>query len=961
MYGFELIKKEYIREIDTEAILYRHKRTGAQLLSLINRDENKVFGITFRTPPSDSTGLPHIMEHSVLCGSRKYPLKEPFVELLKGSLKTFLNAFTYPDKTCYPVASQNVKDFYNLIDVYLDAVFYPRLLKYTFQQEGWHYELSSPDSPLTIKGIVYSEMKGAYSSADEILNDLSMRSLFPDTVYRYDAGGDPKEIPNLTYERFLEFHKKFYHPSNSFIYFYGDDDPEKRLSYIDEFIKDFREKKIDSEIPSQPYIGKPRYIEKPFMSEKEKGMITVNWLLPDTFSQKERLSFMILEQILIGMPGSPLRKSLIESGLGEDIAGVGLEKEIKHLFFSVGLKGVFPEDMKKVEEVVFDTLKRLVKDGIDPDTVDAALNTVEFRLRENNTGRFPRGLSLMLRALSFWIYGGDPIKAISFENDLKLIKEEVKREKDYFERMIKRHFLENMHRTVLMLKPDPRLKEKEEEEERRRLERIKRGMKKEDLERIIKEAEELKRYQQKPDPPEAISKIPVLSLDDIEKQNRKIPIEVEEKGSVKIIWHEIFTNGIFYIDIGFDLHNLEEDLLQYVPILGRAFVEVGTKKEDFVKLSQRIGQKTGGIVPHVFIFPVLGKKRSASFLFLRGKALSSKTKDLIEILKEILLFPKFENKDRLLQILLEEKAGYEKKLIPSGHEILSIRLNSNFDESGWLEERLKGISYLFFVRGLIKEVEKDWESVLSKIDSAYRSLITQKGMVINITASERDIRENMHLIYELIELFPKREKKEERWSMEKIPEFELLLIPSKINFVGKAINLYDLGYEFHGSALVITKFLRNSFLWDKVRVQGGAYGAFCIFDRISGTLDLVSYRDPNIDATIKVFDSASDFLRSVSLEKREIKRSIISTIADIDAPLLPDAKGFTSMRYYLTGETEQLRQKMREEVLGTEEKHFRKFADFLDYMKDKGILKITTSEESAKMFFPEKPNILRVL
>ena len=961
--GFELIGEKEIKEIDTTARLYVHKKTGARLLSLCNNDENKVFGITFRTPPSDSTGVPHILEHSVLCGSRKYPVKEPFVELLKGSMSTFLNAFTYPDKTCYPVASQNLKDFYNLIDVYLDAVFYPKLTRYIFQQEGWHYSLDSLDSPLRIKGIVYSEMKGAYSSADNLLEEYSLRSLFPDTVYKYDAGGDPKEIPNLTYEEFKRFHSRFYHPSNAFIWFYGDDDPDKRLDYIDNFLNPFEKKEIDSVIPSQPFISEQRYITKTFMVDKGqelKGMTTVNWLLPDSIDQRLKISFMILEHILLGMPGSPLRKALIESGLGEDIAGVGLERDLRHLFFSTGLKGVDLKDMGKVEGLIFDTLSRLVKEGIDPDTVEAAVNTIEFRLRENNTGRFPKGLTLMLRTLQFWIYDKDPFSAISFESELDSIKDELRKKKGYFESMIGDYFLNNMHRTVLIMKPDPEMKEREEKEERKRLDEIKSRMSIEQLKRIMDDEKELKRIQQAKDSPEALARIPVLRLEDVDKKNKEIPIEVIKKGETEILYHDIFTNGIFYLDVGFDLHGLDQVSLAYVPLIGKALIEMGTKKSDFVKLGQRIGQKTGGIRPHILITQIRNEDRCVAKLFLRAKALSDGVPEMLEIMKEIILFPEFQNRDRFLQILLEEKARYEKNLIPMGHEILRTRLSYHFSESGWGNELTTGISYLFFLRKLTERVKKDWEGVLHEIQQVYDRIIKRNGMILNITAPQKDVSIHKKGVYELIDAIPEDEAEPMTWKGSGIPEFEGLSISARINFVGKGASLYGLGYKFHGSSLVITKYIRNTWLWDRIRVQGGAYGSFCIFDRLSGSICFVSYRDPNILETIDAFDGSSEFLKNIELDQRELQKGIIRTIADIDAPLFPDAKGFASMRYYLTKDTDEARQQMRDDILSTGIHHFREFAEVLRMVKERGIIKIMAPLDILKKAGKELPKELEI-
>jgi Zn-dependent M16 (insulinase) family peptidase len=453
IHGFERVRVQGIPELGTRAELFRHVKTGAELLSLMNDDENKVFGITFRTPPNDSTGLPHILEHSVLCGSRKYPVKEPFVELLKGSLKTFLNAMTYPDKTCYPVASQNVQDFYNLIDVYLDAVFYPRITPFVLRQEGWHLEAEEGGQNLIYRGVVFSEMKGAYSSPDNLLAEYSRRSLFPDNAYGLDAGGDPREIPSLTYEQFRAFHQKYYHPSNARIYFYGDDDPETRLSLADGYLRDFEAISIDSGITLQPPFREPRRLVRPFAAgdgaQASKGMVTVNWLLEESTNRELNLTLHMLEYILLGMPGSPLRKALMDSGYGEDLAGQGLEGELRQMCFSTGLKGVEPGHEDRIESLILETLSRLHREGIDPHTIEAAVNSLEFALRENNTGSYPRGLALMLRALTTWLYGEDPLALVAFEEPLEKVKARIAEERGLFEGMIERFFLKNPHRTLL--------------------------------------------------------------------------------------------------------------------------------------------------------------------------------------------------------------------------------------------------------------------------------------------------------------------------------------------------------------------------------------------------------------------------------------------------------------------------------------------------------------------------------
>ncbi|OPX41530.1 MAG: peptidase M16 [Desulfobacteraceae bacterium 4484_190.3] len=951
IHGFRLIKEQEIAELNILARLFTHEKTCAELLSLSNDDENKVFGITFKTPPSDSTGAAHILEHSVLCGSRKYPVKEPFVELLKGSLQTFLNAFTYPDKTCYPVASQNVKDFYNLIDVYLDAVFYPRLTPHIFEQEGWHYELQNPNDPLSYKGVVFNEMKGAYSSPEQVLSKYTLESLFPDNPYGLDSGGDPREIPKLTFEQFKAFHAKYYHPSNARIYFYGDDDPEQRLKIADGYLSAFERAEILSSIPLQPAFHSPRRLRRRYMApeegpETEKGMLTVNWAMGETSEVDTNFSLRIMEYILLGMPASPLRKALLDSGFGEDLAGEGLGDELRQLYFSTGLKGIGLKNADKTEQLVLETLDELSTKGIDPNTVEAALNTIEFRLRENNTGQFPRGLLLMLRALTSWLYGKDPLALLAFEKPLENIKKRWRETPRFFESRIQHLLLQNTHRTTLILEPDPNLREKVFAEEEKKLQEIRSKMGPDQLEEIVKETRELQRIQQTPDPPEALATIPRLKLEDLEKTNKMIPLEQMEYRGVPLLFHDLFTNGIVYLDVGMNLHAICDQHLPLVPLFGRALLEMGTEKEDFVRLTQRISRNTGGIVARPFTSSHKSGALSVAQLFLQGKAMVPRAGELLNILRDVLLTVRFDNRERFRQMVLEEKAGLEHALIPQGHQIVNLRLRSHYSEAHWAAEQMGGITYLFFLRDLVRQVDEDWAGVLSALEAMRDALVNTRNMIMNVTVDGKNRAVVEQEINTFLHEFPERETKPEHWAVTSPPRFEGLTIPAQVNYVGKGTDLFTLGYHFHGSALVIARYLRTGWLWEQVRVLGGAYGAFCMFDRFSGILTFVSYRDPNILKTLDTFDHTAEFLKGLELPDEERVKSIIGAIGDLDAYLLPDAKGYASMIRYLCGDSEEERQQMREEVLGTSAGNFRAFADFLSEMDREGAVKVLGSPDA---------------
>ncbi len=964
-HGFEPVREQDIPELKTKAELYRHRRTGAELLSLINEDENKVFGITFRTPPVDSTGAAHILEHSVLCGSRKYPVKEPFVELIKGSLKTFLNAMTFPDKTCYPVASQNVQDFYNLIDVYLDAVFHPRLTREIFHQEGWHLEAESREGPMVYKGVVYNEMKGAYSSPDSLLAEYSQRSLFPDTPYGFDSGGDPRFIPELTYERFKDFHRKYYHPSNARIFFHGDDDPQKRLELVDQYLRDFEPLAIDSGIPLQPALERPLRITRPFDPGGDEGggpqgRVTVNWLMPGEPSPELALGLNALEFILLGMPGSPLRKALIDSGLGEDLAGVGMETELRQYFFSTGLKGVRIQESGRVEDLIRDTLSGIADKGVDPLTVEAALNTMEFLLRENNSGGYPRGLILMLRSLSTSLYDRDPLALVAFERPLAALKERITREPDWFQRLIRSCLLENPHRSTVLLEPDPGLAGRMAEEERERIRKAREALGPEGLAEAVKSTKELKRFQETPDPPEALESIPRLGLRDLDPENKKIPIEAEDHGGTEVLYHDLATGGITYLDLGFDLHGLRAEVLPYVRLFGRALLEMGTDREDYVTLTQRISRKTGGIHASFFASASESDPRGAAWMFLRGKAITQKVQDLLDILRDVLLRVRLDDKERFRQIVLQAKARQEQRLVPAGHQVVAARLGAHFGEADWAAEVTGGLSYLFFLRGLARLMDEDWPRVLASLEEVRHSLVNRSAMVVNATADGKDRTGLSRRIEAFLEELPLGQRRPRIWEQVDPPRFEGLAIPAQVNYVGKGASLARLGYRFHGSALVITRHLRNAWLWDRIRVQGGAYGAFCNIDRLSGGLTFVSYRDPNLLGTLEAFDSCGEFLRSSPISKEELEKAVIGTIGDIDRHKLPDAAGHISMLRRLTGQTEEGLQEIRDQVLGTTGAHFTEFAGILEGVRDAGMVKVLGSRRAMEEACETRPGWLEI-
>ena len=738
--GFELIGEQDLPEANSRARRYRHVKTGADLLSLINDDENKVFGVAFRTPPPDSTGLPHILEHSVLCGSRKYPVKDPFVQLAKGSLNTFLNAMTYPDKTVYPIASQNLQDFYNLIDVYLDAVFHPRIGAEVLMQEGWHYELDAADAPMTYKGVVFNEMKGAYSSPDALLYKLAEQSLYPDNEYGVDAGGDPRHIPELTYASFKAFHERYYHPSNARIYFYGNDDPAERLRLLDRCLSEFERSEAGPPVALQaPFRAPKRLVETfPAGEDDAKALISVNWMLAEVGDVERDLGLALLNHILSGTPASPLRKALIDSGLGEEASGT-FEDAVRQTALMVGMRGIETANADRIEALILDTLGRLAREGIDRQTVEASLNTVEFGLRERNTGAFPRGLALMLHALTYWLHGRDPLSPLAFEAPLARIKARVAAGERYFEGLIEGHLLANPHRTTAIVTPDGAQAQREAEEEQARLAAARARMSPAEVEAVVESTRALRLAQETADPPEALATIPSLTLADLPRRNKPIPRVETLCAGTRVLFHEQPTNGIVYLDLGLDLHTLPADLLPYAELFGRALLETGAATQDFVQLSQRIGRFTGGIVARPWTATMADGPAAAARLFLRTKVMPDRIDELMAILSDVLLHARLDNRERIRQLVLEEKSQLESSLPHLGHRYAASRLKAGLSEAAWATEQIGGISYLMFLRGLDKAAG-DWSGVEAALQRVRDTLVKRGAMVCNVTTDAQNWR-----------------------------------------------------------------------------------------------------------------------------------------------------------------------------------------------------------------------------
>jgi Zn-dependent M16 (insulinase) family peptidase len=946
LHGFELIREAYLGELSSTVRHYRHSKTGAELISVENADDNKSFGVAFQTPSPDDTGLPHILEHSVLAGSRKYPLKEPFVELIKTSLNTFVNAMTFPDMTIYPVASTNVKDFYNLIDVYMDAVFYPLITEKVFQQEGWHYETSDANHPLIYKGVVFNEMKGYFSTPEIVMQDEVKTYLLPDTPYANNSGGNPAVIPNLTYAQFKTYHETYYHPSNARFFFYGDDNPEERLRLVNDFIAEFERKHIDSTIPLQPRWQEPRKATLAVdagdaTADSKKGLMTMNWLLTEVTNNQDMMALGILNHILIGTPGSPLFVALMESGFGEDLAGGGLDTYAREASYSIGMKGIVAADSEKIENLILDTLGALADDGIDPDTIQASLNTIEFELREKNTGRFPRGLAAFITMLPVWLHGGDPIDAMAFEDDLQAVKQAYAQNPQLFETLIGKYFLQNPHRVTITMQPDPTVKEKREADEKQRLQEARANMNADDIAHIIKDVEILKAMQEAPDKPEDLAKLPTLTLADLERKIKTIPSETLTLADTTVLYHDLGTSGVAYLDLAFNLKTLPTQYVPFVSLFGKALTEMGTATQDFIQLQNRIGAKTGGIGVTEFASLTLNRQDSAIYLVLRAKAMTDQTAEMLDILKDILLTVNFDDQDRFLQMVLEDKAQFEAYLGLIGHQIDNTRLRAKFDTVGWFNEQNSGVSQLLFLRELANTVQHDWASVLNTLNDMRQLLMNRHSLIANITLDKEPWQAFAPQLEAFLGALPHQTSSLHTWQPSQMPAHEGFAVPTQVNFVGKGANLYDLGYTLSGSHNVILKHFNLTYLWTKIRVQGGAYGGTFNFNPISGVGTFLSWQDPNLVETLNNYDGSAEFLRTFEMTQEELEKAIIGAIGQVDAYLLPDAKGYVSLMNHLIGNSDELRQQRRDEIFATTLQDFRNFADVMQQVAHHGVVVVT--------------------
>ena len=985
---YDLLEQKYIDDIQSEGYLLRHKKSGARVLVLENEDENKVFNIAFRTTPKDSTGVAHILEHTVLCGSRLFPAKDPFVELVKGSLNTFLNAMTYPDKTMFPVASCNEKDFCNLMHVYLDAVFYPNIYykEEIFRQEGWNYELENPEDEIVYNGVVYNEMKGAFSSPEDVVEREIMNTLFPDTTYGVESGGDPVHIPELTYEEFLEFHRTYYHPSNSYIYLYGNMDAAERLEWMDrEYLSHFENKEPDSEIGLQQPFERLREFHKKYpIAEndplEDNTYLTFNAVVGTSLDVELCNAFAVLEYALVSAPGARLKQALLDAGLGKDIIG-SYDSGTLQPVFSVMAKNGNGADRERFVDVIRNTLNEIVKDGIDQKALLAGINTMEFKFREADYGSFPKGLIYGIDVFDTWLY--DEKRPFDYLEQLPVYQ--TLREKvgtGYYEELIRKYLLDNPHESILVVEPECGMTEREEKRVQEKLRVYKESLSEDEVQKLVKQTKALRAFQNTPSTQEELEKIPMLDREDIGKKAAVFVNEERNIGGTVLLFHDVFTNGIAYLDLLFDSTEIAREDIPYLAMLKSVLGMVDTEHYSYQALNNEINGSTGGIYPGLSVYPVLEKENAVrTFFGIKVRVLYDKIPFALSMAREILLTSSFENDRRLYEIIARLRSRLSMQLNSAGHSTAAVRAMSYFSPVNAFNEKISGITFCRFVEDLEQNFEERKETLKEKMRYLCQKLFAEEKLLINLTMEKKALESVEKELKQFVDVLPKQDevrteepKKEACCSstsevtdecvgapftggLEKagtdgtgqmpVQRNEGFTTPGQVQYVARAGNFRRAGFSYTGALRILKVIMNYEYLWVNIRVKGGAYGCMNGYGR-TGDAYFVSYRDPNLSRTNEVYDGIPEYLEQFTVSDRDMTKYIIGTISELDTPMTPPAQGSRSLNAWLCGITDEMVQKERDEILQADPDTIRALAPLVKAVLEQQYLCVIGSESKIR-------------
>ena len=965
--GYEFIKEEYLKELQGFGKLFRHKKSGARVIAIPNEDNNKVFSIGFRTPPMDSTGVAHIIEHTILCGSKQFPAKDPFIELAKGSLNTFLNAMTYSDKTVYPVASCNEKDFKNLMHVYMDAVFYPNIYKKEeiFKQEGWHYELEDEESALEYNGVVYNEMKGAFSSPEQILFRLIQKTMFPDTAYGTESGGDPDCIPDLTYEQFLDFHRRYYHASNSYIYLYGDMDIEERLIWMDEnYLCHFENEPVDSAIKMQAPFGELREVTEEYSiseeeTEEEKTYLSYNTVVGTILDKELYMAFQVLDFVLLEMPGAPLKQALLDKGLGKDVFS-SYDNGILQPVFSIVAKNGEASRKDEFVATIKEALQTIMEKGIDKKALQGAINYFEFRVKEADFGSYPKGLVYGLQILDSWLYDdSQPFMHICTEDTFAFLKEQV--ETGYYEELIEKYILNNEHSAVVMVTPKVGLTAKKEKELADKLQAYKDSLSKEEIQKLIDDTKKLHEYEETPSTKEEIEAIPLLSREDIDRKARLLYNEEKELCGIKTLHHKMYTNEIAYLKLSFDISDMGEKAA-YLGLLSTVLGYVDTKNYSYSELSNEMNIHTGGIGAAISIYNSVASEDHYTACFeIRTKVLYEKLSKAMELIAEIMNHTIMDDEKRLREIIAESKSRLEMRMMGRGNAVAVRRAMAYFSESDLFEDLSGGVGYYDFIADIDKNFEERKTDLIAQLKELVSCIFRKDNLLLSITASEEGYELLEKEMYQLMPVLENSKKLENMNSLVPEQKNEGFKTPGQVQFVARCGSWKDAVPEYSGSFKVLRMILEYDYLWNNIRVKGGAYGCGCGFS-YDGKGYFASFRDPNLKETDEIYKHVFEYVKEFEADERDITKYIIGTISGMDTPLNPSAKGARSFGAYMCGVDQAFLQKEREQILDTTPDIIRGFADMTKAIYDAGNICVVGSEskvEEQKELFKEVKGLLR--
>ena len=948
--NYDLIEKRELKDIASVGYLLSHKKTGARISVIENDDSNKVFAIGFRTPPTDSTGVAHILEHSVLCGSREFPLKDPFVELAKGSLNTFLNAFTFPDKTVYPIASTNDSDFRNLMHVYLDAVFYPNVYKNEsiFRQEGWHYEYDE-NGKLIINGVVYNEMKGARSSAEDIISSESMFSLFPDNEYGYEFGGDPDYIPSLTYEQFLDFHRRYYHPSNSYIYLYGNSDMLSNLEFIDrKYLSRFTRLDIDSSIGFQKPFSQPVKVMKQCpLSQGENAdentFFSVNFALEEALDTKTRLAFEMIDYALVSNPGAPLRKILVEQGVVGDVSS-RLETSVRQPFYSIVGKDAAMSMETRFGQLITETIETVAKKGFDKNALRAAIDSSEFRYREADFGRYPKGLMYGLNMLDSWLY--DDSKAFDYveaEDAYEFLRENI--ETGYFEKLVRKYFIGNKHKSYVCVRPTEGVQENKEKELRSALDRIQAEFTPEDKKAVDKIIDGLNKFRDTPDSEAAINSLPMLTRADLKREIEPLTNEITDEDGVPFIFHEIDTRKIGYLRLVYKIDKIGTQHLPYVGLLRDVLSMVDTGQHRYEELNPMIDLVMGGFNISTELYSRFREKEKFVPTFeIKAKYFDERSAESFDLIREILLESKFSDLRRIKDILVEIKNSMQSSFLGAGHSIAAARAMAAVSKQAAFSDLIQGVTYYRFICDLLNNYDAVAGDMTENLKYVLGLILRSENMIVDYTGDRTEadlLKERIAAFKE--ELFTEKHRPVSQ-NIELVRNNEGLITSGQVVFVCRAGRYDRHGLTFNGALKVLKVFLGYDYLWMNVRVKGGAYGVMNAFTP-AGTGYFVSYRDPNLTKTVDVYEGAAEAVANFDEDERGMTKLIIGTISDMDLPLTPSAKGSRSFNAYMSGITEEDLQKIRNEVLDCTPDDIRKTSEYIKEMMSDNKLVVVGNEK----------------